>query len=134
MSAAGHTPITFEWIPDSEPCDYQDENGAWQVDYNAECCVASDAKGRVCDSLSGIMDADAAYRLEVEAEMLPKATACAESMAAHDNLIAAAPDLLAACKSVLDSVPFASYRGDGELEECEARLKAAILKAEGGVK
>jgi hypothetical protein len=51
---------------------------------------------------------------------------------AQARLIAAAPDLLAACKSVLDSVPFASYRGDGELEECEARLKAAILKAEGG--
>ena len=49
-------------------------------------------------------------------------------------LIAAAPDLLAACKSVLDSVPFASYRGDGELEECEGRLRFAILKAEGGVK
>ena len=45
-----------------------------------------------------------------------------------------APDLLAACKSVLDSVPFASYRGDGELEECEGRLRFAILKAEGGVK
>jgi hypothetical protein len=48
------------------------------------------------------------------------------------RLIASAPELLAACKSVLDSVPFASYRGDGELEECEERLRAAILKAEGG--
>ena len=57
-----------------------------------------------------------------------------EERQANARLIAAAPDLLAACNSVLDSVPFASYRGDGELEECEARLKAAILKAEGGAK
>ena len=57
-----------------------------------------------------------------------------EERQANARLIAAAPDLLAACKSVLDSVPFASYRGDGELEECEARLRFAILKAEGGVK
>jgi len=57
-----------------------------------------------------------------------------EERQANARLIAAAPDLLAACKSVLDSVPFASYRGDGELEECEGRLRFAILKAEGGVK
>jgi len=52
----------------------------------------------------------------------------------HNATVNECAELLAACNSVLDSVPFASYRGDGELEECEARLKAAILKAEGGAK
>jgi hypothetical protein len=51
---------------------------------------------------------------------------------ANARLIAAAPDLLEALKSVLESVPFAAYRGDGELEEVEQKVKRAIAKAEGG--
>ncbi len=46
-------------------------------------------------------------------------------------LLAAAPELLEALQSVLASVPFANYRGDGELEECETRVRAALAKAEG---
>jgi hypothetical protein len=37
----------------------------------------------------------------------------------HNAAVNERADLLAALQSVLDSVPFASYRGDGELEECE---------------
>jgi hypothetical protein len=48
---------------------------------------------------------------------------------ANARLIAAAPELLEALVSVLASVPFSSYHGDGELEECEARVRAAISKA-----
>lgn len=52
-----------------------------------------------------------------------------ETDRANARLIAAAPELLAALESVLASVPFADYRGDGELEECEAQVKAALAKA-----
>jgi hypothetical protein len=52
-----------------------------------------------------------------------------EQGCADQALIAAAPDLLDALQSVLASVPFPSYRGDGELEECEQRVRAAIAKA-----
>jgi len=45
------------------------------------------------------------------------------------RLIAAAPELLQALVSVLASVPFMSYRGDGELEECEQLVRNAIAKA-----
>ena len=68
--------------------------------------------------------------------MLPEATACAESMAAHDNLIAAAPDLLAACiqaESVLRVFRECSVLKAGA-PDTEAKLRAAILKAEGGAK
>ena len=49
----------------------------------------------------------------------------------EDNfgLIAAAPDMKKALQSVLASVPFADFRGDGELEECEKMVRAAIAKA-----
>jgi len=55
------------------------------------------------------------------------AQACADA-----RLIAAAPDLLEALVSVVASVPFASYHGDGELEQCERLVRAAIAKAGGG--
>ena len=48
---------------------------------------------------------------------------------ANARLIAAAPELLEALESVYASAPFASYRGDGELEECEQRVQEAIRKA-----
>ena len=38
-------------------------------------------------------------------------------------------ELVAALQSVWDSVPFSSYRGDGELEECEQRVRAALANA-----
>jgi hypothetical protein len=50
---------------------------------------------------------------------------------ANARLISSAPELLEACKRVLESVPFASYRGDGELEELELFLHTAVAKAEG---
>jgi hypothetical protein len=47
------------------------------------------------------------------------------------RLIAASPEMLEALESVLASVPFSSYRGDGELEECEQRVRTVIAKARG---
>jgi hypothetical protein len=44
------------------------------------------------------------------------------------RLLQAAPELVEALKSVLASVPFASYRGDGELEECEQRVRSVLAK------
>ena len=52
-------------------------------------------------------------------------------VAAADRARRAAPDMLEALKMVLASVPFPSYRGDGELEEVEAAVRAAIAKANG---
>ena len=48
---------------------------------------------------------------------------------ANAMLISAAPEMLRALVSVLASVPFADYRGDGELEECEQLVRDAIEKA-----
>lgn len=55
----------------------------------------------------------------------------ANNVTANARLIAAAPELLEALQSVLASVPFSQYHGDGELEECEHRVRAAIAKATG---
>ncbi len=48
---------------------------------------------------------------------------------ANARLITAAPQMLEALESVLASVPFLSYRGDGELEECEIKVRRAIKAA-----
>ena len=63
------------------------------------------------------------------AEPIAVVTAYPAEAFANARLLAAAPDLLAALQSVLVSVPFASYRGDGELEECEQLVRTAIAKA-----
>lgn len=68
-----------------------------------------------------IADCHAGHAPESEAERV-----------ANARLLAAAPDMLEALKSVLASVPFASYRGDGELEECEQMVRSAIARAERG--
>ena len=54
-----------------------------------------------------------------------------EEIIANAFLIAAAPKMLEALRSVKASVPFADYRGDGELEECEELVRDALLLARG---
>ena len=54
-----------------------------------------------------------------------------DEVEANVRLAATAPEMLEALKMVMASVPFFSYRGDGELEEVETAVRAAIAKAEG---
>lgn len=50
---------------------------------------------------------------------------------ANASLISAAPEMYEALKMVIASVPFADYRGDGELEDVARAVYNAITKAEG---
>ena len=46
----------------------------------------------------------------------------------RDQLLRDKAELLEVLQSVAVSVPFASYHGDGELEECEERVRTALAK------
>ena len=112
-----HYALVDRWLDRAQDCT------KGQYEYSAPSCII---KGiREGNTMKWETNTDEGWEGIVQAD--GKHTV---AMTTPAPLIAAAPEMYDALVSVLASVPFASYRGDGELEECEQRVRAALQKAE----